>query len=122
MSAVEGLAMNLPKDTKPMIWGAMGGAVICAVLGLTWGGWVSGGTARMQADAAVWTALIPVGADAILADQAAVAALKTKRANDYDDVVRDHLKTLAGRTDMGFTFRRDCGKAIEARMTHALAK
>jgi len=104
------------------LWGAAGGAVALAIVGFSWGGWVSGGTARMQADAAVWTALIPVCADAILADPAAVAALKTKRANDYDDVVRDHLKTLAGRTDMGFTFRRDCGKAIEARMTHALSK
>ena len=101
--------------------GAAGGAIALAIVGFSWGGWVTGGSAKMQADAAAWAALLPVCADAVLADPAAVAELKTKRTSDYDDVVRDHLKTIAGRTDMNNMFRRDCGKAIEARMTHALA-
>jgi len=50
--------MNLPKDTKPMVWGAVGGAVICAVLGFTWGGWVTGGTARKDQAAAGQTAMV----------------------------------------------------------------
>jgi len=104
------------------LWGAAGGAVALAIVGFSWGGWVTGATAKIQADAAAWTALLPVCADAILADPAAVEQLKTKRAADYDDVVRDHLKTIANRTDMGYAFRRDCAKAIEARMTHAVAK
>ena len=44
--------MNIPKDTKPMIWGAVIGAAACAILGFTWGGWVTGGTARAMAAAA----------------------------------------------------------------------
>ena len=59
--------MNLPKDTKPMLWGAVGGAVICAVLGFTWGGWVTGSTARKDVAAATHTgmvaALAPICAD-----------------------------------------------------------
>ncbi len=50
--------MNIPKDTKPMIWGAIGGAVICAVLGFTWGGWVTGSTARKDQAAASQTAMV----------------------------------------------------------------
>jgi hypothetical protein len=41
--------MNLPKDTKPLIWGAVGGAVLCMALGFTWGGWITGATARKEA-------------------------------------------------------------------------
>ncbi len=50
--------MNLPKDTKPMIWGAVGGAVICAVLGFTWGGWTTGSTARKDQAAAAQSATV----------------------------------------------------------------
>jgi hypothetical protein len=95
------------------LWGVAAGAITLALVGFTWGGWVTGSTAKMQAEAAGWTAL-PVCADAILANPAALAELKTKRATDYDDVVRDHLKMIAGRGDMSFAFRRDCGKTIEA--------
>jgi hypothetical protein len=104
------------------LWGAAAGAVALAVVGFTWGGWVTGSTARLQADAAGWTALLPVCADAILANPAAVAELKIKRTTDYDDVVRDHLKMIAGRGDMSFAFRRDCGKTIEARLVQAAVK
>ena len=59
--------MNLPNNTKPMIWGAIGGAVVCAVLGFTWGGWVTGGTARKDAALAAHNAMVvalaPICAD-----------------------------------------------------------
>ena len=50
--------MNIPKDTKPMIWGAVVGAVACAVLGFTWGGWVTGSTARKDAGVAAHNATV----------------------------------------------------------------
>jgi hypothetical protein len=50
--------MNVPKDTKPMIWGAVIGAALCAVLGFTWGGWVTGGTARKDAAVAAHNATV----------------------------------------------------------------
>jgi len=102
--------------------GAAGGAIALAIIGFTWGGWSTSKSAAAQAEAAAWTALVPVCADTVLADPAAIAELKTKRTSDYDDVVRDHLKIIAGRTDLNYQFRRDCGKAIEAKLTHASAK
>lgn len=49
---------------KPTIYGALGGAVLTMVIGFSWGGWVTGGTARSmaatEASAAVTAALVPV--------------------------------------------------------------
>ena len=50
--------MNIPKDTKPMIWGAVIGAAACAILGFTWGGWVTGATARKDAGVAAHSATV----------------------------------------------------------------
>jgi hypothetical protein len=50
--------MNVPKDTNPMIWGAVIGAAACAILGFTWGGWVTGATARKDASVAAHTATV----------------------------------------------------------------
>ena len=50
-----------------MCWGAVGGAIALAVVGFSYGGWVTGGTAQQMAqqrsDAAVVAALAPICAD-----------------------------------------------------------
>lgn len=49
---------------KPLIMGAVGGAVALAIVGFSWGGWVTGGTAEKMAGdsakSAVVTALAPI--------------------------------------------------------------
>ena len=49
---------------KPGIWGAVIGSIITMVLGFSWGGWTTSGTATRsaisRADAAVTTALVPI--------------------------------------------------------------
>ena len=56
--------MKIPVETKPALWGFAGGAIAAAIIGFTWGGWVTGGkaeeTALQRANAAVVTALAPV--------------------------------------------------------------
>jgi hypothetical protein len=56
--------MKLPVETKPALWGMAGGAIAAAVVGFSWGGWVTGGRAEtdatQRADAAVVVALAPV--------------------------------------------------------------
>lgn len=56
--------MNIPAETKPIIWGAVGGAIAVAVIGFNWGGWVTGGKAEAdaskRANDAVVVALAPV--------------------------------------------------------------
>ena len=102
--------------------GAAAGAVFLAVVGFSWGGWsTSSGTAK-QVEAAVITAMIPACVKDVMADPAAAAELKVKRASDYDDVVRDHLKRVDNKVNRGLQFNRDCGKAIEALMAKMATK
>jgi hypothetical protein len=56
--------MKIPVETKPALWGVAGGAVALAIVGFTWGGWVTGSKAEadatQRADSAVVVALAPV--------------------------------------------------------------
>jgi hypothetical protein len=47
---LKGKIMNISPNAKPALWGAAGGAVAIAILGFTWGGWVTGSTATTMAD------------------------------------------------------------------------
>lgn len=59
--------MNIPIETKPVLWGMAGGAVALAIVGFSWGGWTTGGkseaAAATRADDAVVAALAPVCVD-----------------------------------------------------------
>jgi alpha/beta superfamily hydrolase len=56
--------MKIPVETKPALWGIAGGAIAMAIVGFTWGGWVTAGTAEAEAtkraNSAVVVALAPV--------------------------------------------------------------
>lgn len=56
--------MKIPSSTAPALWGAAGGAVLLAIVGFTWGGWVTGGGAEakaaQRASSAVVAALAPI--------------------------------------------------------------
>ena len=59
--------MQVPPELKPACWGAIGGAVALAIVGFTWGGWVTGRTAdekaSQRANSAVVSALAPICVD-----------------------------------------------------------
>jgi hypothetical protein len=56
--------MKIPVETKPALWGIVGGAIALAIVGFSWGGWVTGGKAEAEAtqraNNAVVVALAPV--------------------------------------------------------------
>ena len=56
--------MKIPMELKPAFWGFAGGAIAAAIVGFSWGGWVTGGRAEADAtqrvNAAVVVALAPV--------------------------------------------------------------
>jgi len=54
------MPLKLPQNTKPFVWGAVSGAVVLAVVGFSWGGWVTGGSANKQASAASRDAVVAV--------------------------------------------------------------
>lgn len=59
--------MEVPSQLKPAAWGAVGGAAALAIIGFTWGGWVTGGKAnelmRQQVQVALVEALTPICVD-----------------------------------------------------------
>ncbi len=46
---MKGIQMNWEK-IKPVLWGAIGGAIALSIIGFAWGGWVTGGTAQSMAE------------------------------------------------------------------------
>ena len=59
--------MQVPSAVKPACWGAVGGAIVLAIVGFHWGGWMTshsaGKFADERADAAVVAALTPICVD-----------------------------------------------------------
>jgi hypothetical protein len=81
--------MQVPPEVKPACWGALGGAIAVAVIGFTWGGWVTGGTAetlaKQRADAAVVKALTPICVDNFRqSPDAAARQLELKNASYWE--------------------------------------
>lgn len=56
--------MKIGPEIKPALMGAVGGAVVLAIVGFAWGGWVTGANARdaseKNADTAVVSVLAPI--------------------------------------------------------------
>lgn len=50
--------MNVPVETKPALWGAAAGAITLAIVGFSWGGWVTGGKFETETTQKVSTALV----------------------------------------------------------------
>lgn len=76
--------MKTPEWLKPGIYGALIGAVFVGVVGFTWGGWVTGGTANDRAMAMsrddVVASMVLVCLDMARSDPARAATLATIRA------------------------------------------
>jgi hypothetical protein len=76
--------MQVPSETKPTLWGAAGGAVALAIVGFTWGGWMTTGTANKlaeeRADSAVVAVLTPICVEKFQQNGDAIANLAALRA------------------------------------------
>ncbi|MEQ5869110.1 hypothetical protein J4E08_04270 [Sagittula sp. NFXS13] len=75
--------MTLPEWTKPGVYGALVGAIAVSVLGFTWGGWTTSGSAQEMADSfaaeQVTLATVPVCLGLSEADVQRVERLATLR-------------------------------------------
>jgi alpha/beta superfamily hydrolase len=93
-SETEETAMKIPEWFKPALLGAAAGAAALAIVGFSWGGWVTGGSAeKFAADQArneVVAALVPICLEQSKQDpQAAdtLAQLKDAYFNERRDMV-----------------------------------
>ncbi len=104
---VEEATVNNPEWLKPALTGAAAGAVALAIIGFSWGGWVTAGTAKkMAADQArleVVAALVPICIQQSSLDpQVAVRLAEIKSAGTYqrsDMVMKAGWATMPGSTD-----------------------
>ena len=98
-----------------MLQGIAIGVVATLVVGFSWGGWVTGTTAKNMVAAAEtkgqMSALVPLCATQFMATDGAVAKLKLTPYG-HDDVVREFVKKVAD-TEMDYSFARACAAAVD---------
>lgn len=84
-----GTALNIPTWTKPGLYGAGIGAIALAIIGFSWGGWVTGATsakaAASETSSGIATALVPYCIEKSKSDPAAAQVLTdVKAASGYN--------------------------------------
>ncbi len=114
--------MKIPQWLKPGLYGAGVGAIALAILGFSWGGWVTGGTAQKmasdQAKAEVVAALVPVCIQQSKQDPLLVATLaELKGAASYqrrDMLMKTGWATMPGSADPDRGVASACVQALAA--------
>lgn len=114
--------MNMPEWVLPAAYGAGAGAVALAIVGFTWGGWSTDGTARQRADTASATAvassLTPYCVERAQSDPNSAATLaELKAANGFNRlgiVEKAGWATPLGEEKPNRALARACEQALAA--------
>jgi hypothetical protein len=114
-----GIELNWEK-IKIGFWGAIGGAVILAIVGFNWGGWVTGGTAQERAEKtaakAVSDRLTPICVTQFNQDLDKVQKLEELKGTDSwkrDGYIEEHgWATMPGEQKPDREVAETCAKKI----------
>jgi hypothetical protein len=113
--------MQVPSETKPALWGAAGGAIALAILGFTWGGWMTTGTANkladQRADSAVVAILTPICVDKFQQNGDATANLSAlkKISSSWEQgnfVEKGGWATRPGANSPDYVLARACAEKL----------
>lgn len=112
--------MALPKNISSLVWSAVGGAALSMVIGFSWGGWVTGGTARKDAATAahnaVVVALAPICVDRFSRQNDAAGKIaELAKASSWDRgnvVAKSGFATMPGSKDADSDVARACGELL----------
>ncbi len=112
--------MEMPAELKPALLGAMGGAVALAILGFTWGGWMTASNAAthasQRASEAVVTALAPICADNFRRGQDSAARLdELKKVSTWQQssfIEKGGWAKMPGARDVDSSMSRACATLI----------
>ncbi len=74
------MQMNWEK-IQPGLWGAAGGAIVLAIVGFAWGGWVTGGTAQKMAE--------EMAEDAVVARLAPICVEQFNQDSEKDQKLKE---------------------------------
>ncbi len=111
--------MNWEK-IKTALWGAIGGAIVLAIVGFAWGGWVTGGSAQQMAEElaqnAVVARLAPICVEQFNQDSEKDQKLKKLKEispwvrNDY--VAKQGWATMPGEKDADSKVAGKCAESL----------
>ncbi len=122
--------MNSPEWLKPGLLGAVAGAAVIGIVGFTWGGWVTGGTARERAMALahddVVAAMVPVCLDRAQSDPDRMAKIVgIREATTYrrrDALMETGWATVPGRDAPDRDIAQACLAALDVDAAPAAAQ
>lgn len=104
--------MDIGSQLKPAILGAIGGAAAIAIIGFTWGGWVTSGSAELSANQRVVAALAPICVVQFQSTaDAPVQLVELKKANSWSQaelVEKAGWATMPGSTKPGPGVAKAC--------------
>ena len=112
--------MQTPEWLKPALYGAVGGAIALAVVGFSWGGWVTGGKAHELAAQQSRTELV-AAVTAICLDQSKrdpqlaerVALLKTTASYGRGDLImKNGWATMPGTAEPNRQVANACADKV----------
>ena len=114
--------MKAPEWLTPGLYGAAAGAAALAIVGFSWGGWMTSGTAdKMAADMArleVVAALVPICLDQSQQDpQVAATLAQLKETSSYqrsDMLMKAGWATMPGSSDPNRTVASACMEKLAA--------
>ena len=117
--------MEISRETKaavrPALWGAVAGAIALTIVGFSWGGWVTGGTAetlaKNSAATAVVAALTPICVDKFrqAADASANLVEMKKATYAWDQskfVEKGGWATMPGSTEPNSAVAKACAESL----------
>ena len=117
--------MEISRETKaavrPALWGALAGAIALAIVGFSWGGWVTGGTAetlaKNSAATAVVAALTPICVEKFrqAADASANLVEMKKATYAWDQskfVEKGGWATMPGSTEPNSAVAKACAESL----------
>jgi hypothetical protein len=122
-------AMEIPailhgESRTRLLQGIALGVVATLVVGFSWGGWVTGGTAKTMAATAEtkghMSVLVPLCVTQFMVTDGALAKLKLTQYG-HDDVVREFVKKV-GDTEMDYSFARACASGVDDSLPKTAAK
>ena len=117
--------MEISRETKaavrPALWGAAAGAIALAIVGFSWGGWVTGGTAetlaKKSAATAVVAALTPICVEKFQQAAGASANLAEMKKATYSSdqskfVEKGGWATMPGSTEPNSAVAAACAESL----------
>lgn len=109
---------KIKQNLSPGIWGAIAGAVLLAIVGFNWGGWVTAGTADEMAQTAIVDRLVPICVGQFNKDANKATKLAAmKKADSWtrgDFVSKQGWATMPGSKEADTNVAEGCAEKIAA--------